>query len=125
MVDFLSFEIRLLTYFRNTVFLLSESHLQYKKQQREIQFQFKRAGINVTEDRILTIDQCQGQEADTVLLSLVQKPTKFLNKNRFNVALSRTRNELFIVGDRNEFASASRNRDWECSYLAQDILLSI
>ena len=37
---------------------------------------------------VLTIDQCQGQEADAVILSLVQKPTRFLTKNRLNVALS-------------------------------------
>jgi superfamily I DNA and/or RNA helicase len=40
--------------------------------------------------------QCQGQEADLVILSLVRKPTIFLNKNRMNVDLSRTRKELII-----------------------------
>jgi superfamily I DNA and/or RNA helicase len=100
--------------------------LQYKNQQREIQFQLKRASqrspINVPEDRILTIDQCQGQEADVVIFSLVQRPTRFLTKNRLNVALSRTKKELIILGDRNDFRNASQNEGWDCKFLAQDIL---
>jgi superfamily I DNA and/or RNA helicase len=100
--------------------------LQYKNQQREIKFQLKRASqrspINVPEDRILTIDQCQGQEADYVIFTLVQRPTRFLDKNRLTVALSRTKKELIILGDRNDFRQASENEDWDCKLLAQDIL---
>jgi superfamily I DNA and/or RNA helicase len=100
--------------------------LQYKNQQREIKFQLKRASqrspINVPEDRILTIDQCQGQEADYVIFTLVQRPTRFLDKNRLTVALSRTKKELIILGDRNDFRQASENEDWDCKFLAQDIL---
>ena len=49
---------------------------------------------------VLTIDQCQGQEADIVILSLVQKPTRFLTINRLNVALSRVRKRLFVLVDK-------------------------
>jgi superfamily I DNA and/or RNA helicase len=52
---------------------------------------------------VLTIDQCQGQEADVVILSLVRKPTRFLKKNRLNVALSRAREELYLLVDRAQF----------------------
>ena len=71
---------------------------------------------------VLTIDQCQGQEADYVILSLVQKPTRFLNKNRFNVALSRVRKRLYLLTDRKEFKDASTNSSWESSFIAKDLL---
>jgi superfamily I DNA and/or RNA helicase len=71
---------------------------------------------------ILSIDQCQGQEADFVLLSLVQRPTAFLDKHRFNVALSRVRKRLYLVTNRNEFRQASEDHKWECSTLARDLL---
>lgn len=71
---------------------------------------------------MLTIDQCQGQEADVVVLSLVQKPTRFLNKNRLNVALSRTREKLYLLTDRPELERASRDRNWEGHMIARDLL---
>lgn len=71
---------------------------------------------------MLTIDQCQGQEADTVILSLVQKPTRFLNKNRFNVALSRVRQTLYFLTDKREFRKAAMNNDWDCHLMAKDLL---
>ena len=70
----------------------------------------------------MTIDQCQGQEADLVIFTLVQKPTRFLNKNRLNVAMSRTRKTLIVVGDRHEFRTASQNPSWDCALIAGDIL---
>jgi superfamily I DNA and/or RNA helicase len=70
----------------------------------------------------LTIDQCQGQEADFVIFSLVQRPTRFLDKHRLNVALSRTKKELIILGDRNDFRKASENEHWDSKFLAQDIM---
>jgi ATP-dependent exoDNAse (exonuclease V) alpha subunit len=71
---------------------------------------------------VLTIDQCQGQEADLVVLSLVQRPTRFLNKNRFNVALSRVRQKMFLLCDRKDFQQAANNLSWECALLAKDLL---
>jgi ATP-dependent exoDNAse (exonuclease V) alpha subunit len=70
----------------------------------------------------LTIDQCQGQEADIVILSLVRKPTRFLDKNRMNVALSRVRQMLYFLVDRALFAEASQNSGWDCGLLAKDLL---
>jgi len=76
----------------------------------------------VAEASVLTIDQCQGQEAEIVIFTLVQKPTRFLNKNRMNVAISRTREELIIVGDRLEFRKASEDLSWESAFIAKDII---
>lgn len=94
--------------------------MQYKKQQREFEFQLRKKGLNHL--TVLTIDQCQGQEADYVILSLVQKPTRFLNKNRFNVALSRVRKRLYLIADRKEFKDASTNSSWESSMISKDLL---
>ena len=95
--------------------------LQYKKQQRKLQFAFKKRGYGDAFP-ILSIDQCQGQEADYVFLSLVQKPTRFLNKNRFNVALSRVRKKLFLLTNKKEFQEAAKNSTWECCLIAKDLL---
>jgi superfamily I DNA and/or RNA helicase len=94
--------------------------LQYKKQQRKMQYEFERNGFK--EIPVLTIDQCQGQEADHVLLTLVQKPTRFLNKNRLNVALSRVRKRLYFVADKEQLRVASRNSSWDCAAIATDLL---
>jgi superfamily I DNA and/or RNA helicase len=93
---------------------------QYKKQQRHLQYRFKQHFTK--EISILTIDQCQGQEADIVLLSLVQKPTRFLTLNRFNVALSRVRKKLYLLADMKDFQQAARNEKWDCHLLARDLI---
>jgi superfamily I DNA and/or RNA helicase len=53
---------------------------------------------------------------------MVKKPTRFLNKNRLNVALSRVRRKLYFVADENKFQKASQNSDWDCSQVAKDLL---
>lgn len=61
-----------------------------------------------------TLDSCQGREADYVLLSLVRnRPTPFFdNPKRWNVALTRAKTGLFIVGDIDAYMSdAKRRRD--------------
>ena len=73
--------------------------------------------------QVLTIDQCQGQEADIVILSLVKKPTLFLNRNRLNVALSRVRKMLYLLVDEDQFRRAANpTTSWECKLLAHDLL---
>jgi len=94
---------------------------KYKNQQREIEFQMKKQGLlDETNYNVLTIDQCQGQESDIVILSLVQKPTRFMTKNRWNVALSRVRKQLFVLGDRNALANVPQSR--EDSRIISDIV---
>lgn len=50
---------------------------------------------------ICTLDRCQGREADFVLISLVRKrATRFLDMpKRWNVALTRAKEGLFIIGN--------------------------
>lgn len=51
---------------------------------------------------VMTVDSMQGREADVVVLSCVRTAGQlgFLaNRNRLNVAISRARNMLYIVGD--------------------------
>jgi superfamily I DNA and/or RNA helicase len=57
-----------------------------------------------------------------VILSLVRKPTRFLNINRLNVALSRVRKRLYVLTDFNDLRQACRDKDWECAQLAADLL---
>jgi energy-coupling factor transporter ATP-binding protein EcfA2 len=69
-----------------------------------------------------TLDSCQGREADYVLLSLVRnRPTPFFdNPKRWNVALTRAKKGLFIVGDIDAYlddasrkrAEARRRNEW-------------
>jgi len=62
-----------------------------------------------------TVDSFQGRERDIILLSLVRSNPS-LNKgflrlpNRINVAISRAKNQLIIVGD-SRIASSPRNQD--------------
>ncbi len=67
-----------------------------------------------------TIDKVQGREADIVILSMVQNSrTGFMDcPNRLNVALTRAKYLLIIVGDRNFFLSNS-NQSNELTLIAQ------
>lgn len=60
-----------------------------------------------------TVDKFQGQEADIVFLSMVQtRRDGFLDSpNRLNVALTRARFQLVIVGDHNYYATRSRSEE--------------
>lgn len=95
--------------------------MQYKNQQREFEFQLRNYKHITT--TVLTIDQCQGQEADAVIFSLVRKPTRFLTLNRLNVALSRVRKKLYVLTDFQDLRSACRDEDWDCARLAADLLI--
>lgn len=63
---------------------------------------FKIKGVNVLN---YTVDKVQGREGDVVFLSMVQNHrVGFMdNPNRLNVALTRARYQMVIVGDRNYF----------------------
>lgn len=62
------------------------------------------------EIKVATVDRFQGNEADLVLLSFVRSKGKgigFLdNANRLNVAITRARYQLIMVGDREHFMRA-------------------
>lgn len=63
--------------------------------------------------KLHTVDKIQGQEADVVFLSMVQnKRDGFLdNPNRLNVAITRAKFQLVVLGDWNYFAYKSRSED--------------
>lgn len=86
----------------------------YKAQETLLKRYFKERGVDeVAGDgtsgargtlRICSVDQAQGSEADVVVLSCVRSNTEksvgFLkNPNRLNVAVSRARERLVVVGD--------------------------
>ncbi len=58
---------------------------------------------------VCTLDRCQGREADVVLLSLVRsRATAFLSlPKRWNVALTRAREGLFLVGNLEAYLHAA------------------
>jgi superfamily I DNA and/or RNA helicase len=55
-----------------------------------------------------TVDKFQGQEADVVLLSLrnTTKQGNIDSPNRANVALTRAREALFIIGNKSNYSNA-------------------
>jgi hypothetical protein len=62
---------------------------------------------------LCTVDSFQGHEADVVFLSFVQThKVGFLNSpNRLNVALTRARYQLVLIGNRNWFAQGRHHSD--------------
>lgn len=70
-------------------------------------FHYKRGCVNIA---LGTIDSFQGQEADLVLLAVgKRRVTSFTaSPNRLNVALTRARFQLVILGDQRSLASARR-----------------
>jgi hypothetical protein len=61
---------------------------------------------------VCTLDSCQGREADVVIISLVKgRTTTFLdNPKRWNVALTRAKRALYVVGDIEVFLDEARGR---------------
>jgi len=100
-----SYEVACLTFYRAQEKLLRRK-LQELSGQRGNSRNFLLAGkrVRVT---LCTVDRFQGHEADLVLLSLVKSGTVgFLNSpNRLNVALTRARYQLVLLGHRNYFES--------------------
>ena len=65
-------------------------------------FNMESSNLNV---EVCTVDRFQGQEADIVFLSMVRRRgVGFLdNRNRLNVALTRAKYQMVIVGDKRPF----------------------
>ena len=91
----------------------------YKAQERlldEVVFAAQRSGgLDRVEVEVCTLDRCQGREAEFVFISLVRnRATTFMDApKRWNVALTRAMEGLFIFGDVDAFlaeASAERAR---------------
>lgn len=63
--------------------------------------------------KLYVVDKFQGQEADVVFLSMVQTARDgFLdNPNRLNVALTRAKFQLVVLGDAHYFTQKSKSKD--------------
>jgi hypothetical protein len=90
----------------------------YREQERllgeVLAFAEQRGQLSAVSFEVCTLDRCQGREADFVFISLVRsKATVFLDApKRWNVALTRAKQGLFIVGDINAYlAQAEQAQD--------------
>jgi DNA polymerase III delta prime subunit len=85
----------------------------YRAQERLIRERLEGRLQPGREVEVCTLDRCQGREADYVFVSLVRgRATPFMDApKRWNVALTRAREGLFLVGDVDSYlAEAQRAR---------------
>ncbi|MDG6934425.1 MAG: AAA family ATPase [Nitrososphaerota archaeon] len=103
--------------------LRRELQKMFHQRTRLYHFDDDSANIDV---RLGVVDRFQGQEADVVFLSMVRAPplsVGFLdNTNRVNVALTRARYQLVIVGNKDFFSRDHRtSRATLCRAVAREI----
>eukprot|EP00050_Salpingoeca_kvevrii_P005801 m.285716 g.285716 ORF g.285716 m.285716 type:complete len:782 (-) comp11430_c0_seq1:90-2435(-) len=106
----------------------------YRAQERELRKRFKAAKHEESDIpgrglRIVTVDKSQGSEADVVILSTVRSNDSgtigFLsNPNRANVAISRARMRLIIVGNIKTLAGKNPSGLWANIFKGCQIVLS-
>lgn len=98
-------KVALLTFYRGQEKALSKmmQHLTGLNNHRYFSLNSRNVEVEVC-----TVDRFQGQEADLVFLSMVRrKGVGFLdNRNRMNVAITRARFQMVIVGDKTPFRRA-------------------
>ena len=88
----------------------------YKAQQRLLQ---EKLGAAAT---VMTVDAAQGSEADVVILSCVRSNTEKVighvkDERRINVALSRAKDKLIVVGNASCFQRCGVWRDlWQSAF---------
>lgn len=80
----------------------------YSSQMQKLKAMFVESSMEADANDVITVDSSQGSEADVVILSSVRSnPHGSIgfadNPNRLNVALSRAKYHLIIVGNRNTF----------------------
>ena len=89
---------------------------------------FKFQSFNRTDDErfmVDTVDNFQGDERDIIILSLVATDTKksFMTKyNRINVAISRARRLLIVVGNAKSFSNLKIELDGKTDYVYRRIV---
>lgn len=84
----------------------------YKAQKRIMQNLLLQSDIDMSKVACDTVDSFQGDEAEVVIFCMTRatKPTRyFSDERRLNVAFSRAKNELIIVGSKYYFAKFSIN----------------
>jgi len=85
----------------------------YKRQEELIKQEIKK--LNLTDITVGTIHKLQGDEKDIIILSLVATREKdfqskfFNNKNLINVAVSRAKKHLIVVGNENSIKNLEDN----------------
>lgn len=93
----------------------------YRAQERELAraIDAVRGGLEHIDVEVCTLDRCQGREAEYVFISLVRsRSTPFLDApKRWNVALTRAMEGLFIFGDVNAYL---READQARKYVARN-----
>ncbi|MBD3192831.1 MAG: AAA family ATPase [Candidatus Heimdallarchaeota archaeon] len=111
--------IAILPFYKSQENLLREDLQRYFRSNKFRTFQKRRDNMQV---ELCVIDRFQGHEADIVFLSLVQnRRIGFLDcPNRLNVALTRAKYQLIIVGNRKYFAYRKHRSD-----LLKELVLSI
>ena len=111
-------ELLLNRYKSDDVLVLSPYKDQVKSIHRWIDSFFGSADVHrATElkDRVITLDQSQGQEADVVIVSLTNpRPTRFLDSKRLNVLFSRARSKFVLITDEvvlREYVRSNKHND--------------
>lgn len=103
-------EIAILTFYRGQERLIREKLQHFFHSRRKRMFITKEDTIRV---ELCVVDRFQGHEADIVFLSFVRHSgVGFLDTpNRLNVALTRARYQLILVGDRHLFMKRQRRSE--------------
>jgi superfamily I DNA and/or RNA helicase len=107
------YEIAILSFYNGQVSLLRKMLQRYFKSNAK--YNFSDGHIKVS---LNTVDKFQGQEADIVFLSMVQNSrVGFMDSiNRVNVAVTRAKEKLILVGDKKYFAT-TQNESMLLKYL--------
>ena len=113
-------EVAVLAFYRGQEKLLRSKLIQvlkYKESYAGGRFDCRQS-LNIYV-KLNTVDKFQGQEADLVFLSMVQnKRIGFLDSpNRLNVAITRARYQLLIIGNQDFFAGKTGKRDYDADDL--------
>jgi len=117
-----SYDVAILTFYKNQEKSLREG-LQKLTGNKDKHKSFSYEGVHI---KLATVDYFQGQEADLVFLSMVNNKTDGFtdSPNRLNVAITRARYQLVVVGNHNYFSgegtnSARKSRSTELNNLAK------
>jgi hypothetical protein len=104
-------KVALLSFYKGQENKLSETMRDMFRSRGRGYFESRANNLKV---EVCTVDRFQGHEADVVFLSFVNSRSKigFLdNPNRLNVALTRAKYQLVIVGDRHTFRCSRRTTE--------------